>query len=69
MSSGHGANQLVLTTKARRQFLGAIQEAVNMEFPNAMERRSITQLVSRLHQVWGKQEYVFFLNYVFFNEL
>lgn len=54
LSSGHGANQLVLTTKARRQFLGAIQEAVNMEFPNAMERRSITQLVSRLHQVWGK---------------
>ena len=55
MSSGHGVNQLVLTTKARRQLLGAIQEAVNMEFPNATERRSVAQLVSRLHQVWGKQ--------------
>ncbi|XP_024963647.1 TORTIFOLIA1-like protein 2 [Cynara cardunculus var. scolymus] len=55
LSSGHGPNQFVLTAKARRQLLGAIQEAVNMEFPNAMERRSVAQLVSRLHQVWGKQ--------------
>ncbi|KAL4590113.1 hypothetical protein LXL04_003033 [Taraxacum kok-saghyz] len=54
LSSGHGGKQLVLTAKARRQFLGAIQEAVNMEFPNAMDRRSLTQLVSRLNQVWGK---------------
>ncbi|PWA82532.1 ARM repeat superfamily protein [Artemisia annua] len=54
LSSGHGPNHLVLTAKARRQFLGAIQEAVHMDFPNATDRRSITQLVSRLHQVWGK---------------
>nr|XP_043623186.1 TORTIFOLIA1-like protein 2 [Erigeron canadensis] len=54
LTSGHGPKHLVLTAKARRQFLGAIQEVVNMEFPNATERRSITQLVSRLHQVWGK---------------
>ncbi|KAI3715223.1 hypothetical protein L6452_22195 [Arctium lappa] len=54
LSSGHGPNQLVLTAKARKQLLGAIQEAVNMEFPNATERRAIAKLVSRLHQVWGK---------------
>lgn len=53
LSSGHEPNHLVFTSKTRRQFFGAIQEAVNMEFPNATERRSITQLVSRLHQVWG----------------
>ncbi|XP_076917905.1 TORTIFOLIA1-like protein 2 [Bidens hawaiensis] len=50
LSSSHGPNNLVLTAKARRRFLGAIQEAVQMEFPNVTERRSITQLVSRLHQ-------------------
>ncbi|KAI7744089.1 hypothetical protein M8C21_029011, partial [Ambrosia artemisiifolia] len=55
LSSSHGPNNLVLTAKARRHFLGAIQEAVHMEFPNVTERRSITQLVSRLHQAWGKQ--------------
>ena len=55
LSSGHGPNHLILTAKARMQFLGAIQEAVHMEFPNATDRRSITQLVSRLHQVWGKR--------------
>ncbi|KAK9060617.1 hypothetical protein SSX86_021323 [Deinandra increscens subsp. villosa] len=38
LSSGHGPNNLVLTAKARRQFLGAIKEAVHMEFPNATER-------------------------------
>ncbi|XP_071686070.1 TORTIFOLIA1-like protein 2 [Rutidosis leptorrhynchoides] len=54
LSSGHGPNHFVFTAKARRQFLGAIQEVVDMEFPNATDRRSITQLVSRLHQVWGK---------------
>ncbi|XP_076908054.1 TORTIFOLIA1-like protein 2 [Bidens hawaiensis] len=54
LSSSHGPNSLVLTAKARGRFLGAIQEAVHMEFPNVTERRSITQLVSRLHQAWGK---------------
>ncbi|KAD2394153.1 hypothetical protein E3N88_41130 [Mikania micrantha] len=54
LSSGHGPNNLILTAKARRQFLGAIQEVVHMEFPNATERRSVTQLVSRLHQAWDE---------------
>ncbi|KAI3711821.1 hypothetical protein L1987_70369 [Smallanthus sonchifolius] len=52
LSSSHGPNNLVLTAKVRRQFFNAIQEAVHMEFPNAAERRSVTQLVSRLHQAW-----------------
>ena len=62
LSSGHGPNHLILTAIARRQFSGAIQEAVHMEFPNAIDKnatdsRSITQLVSRLHQVWGKRSW------------
>lgn len=66
LSSGHGPNHLVLTAKARRQFLGAIQEAVHMEFPNATDRRSITQLVSRLHQVWGKQSRCLLTKYILY---
>ncbi|KAI3814755.1 hypothetical protein L1987_14399 [Smallanthus sonchifolius] len=58
LSSSHGPNNLVLTAKARRQFLGAIQEAVHMEFPNAAERRSVTQLVSRLHQAWASEMHI-----------
>ncbi|KVI01465.1 Armadillo-like helical [Cynara cardunculus var. scolymus] len=54
LSSVHGPNHLVLTAKTRREFLCAIEEAVNMEFPNAMARRSITQLVIKLQNFWGK---------------
>lgn len=50
----HGPNCLVLSAKARREFLYAIQEAVNTEFSNSAERRSVTQLVMKLHQIWGK---------------
>ncbi|KAI3701753.1 hypothetical protein L6452_27071 [Arctium lappa] len=55
LGSVHGPNHLVLTAKTRREFLCAIEEAVNMEFPNATARRSITQLVTKLHQFWGKE--------------
>ncbi|KAK9269469.1 hypothetical protein L1049_001244 [Liquidambar formosana] len=54
LSTIHGPNYLVLSAKARQEFLSAIQEAVNMEFPNASERRSVTQLAMKLHQIWGK---------------
>lgn len=50
----HGPNCLVISAKARREFLYAIQEAVNVEFSNSAERRSVTQLVMKLHQIWGK---------------
>ncbi|KAI3797540.1 hypothetical protein L1987_32798 [Smallanthus sonchifolius] len=33
-------------------------EAVYMEFSDAVERKFVTQLISRLHQAWGKQAYV-----------
>lgn len=54
LSGGHGPKNLMLTAKTRREFLYAIQEAMNMEFTNASTKRSITQLVTKLHQVWGK---------------
>ncbi|XP_031281596.1 TORTIFOLIA1-like protein 2 [Pistacia vera] len=54
LSTIHGPNHLVLSTKARREFLTAIQETLKMEFSNSAERRSITQLAMKLCQVWGK---------------
>ncbi|KAL7591345.1 hypothetical protein Lser_V15G33540 [Lactuca serriola] len=54
LSGVHGSNHLLLTAKTRREFLYAIQEAMNMELPNTTSRRSITQLVTKMHQVWGK---------------
>ncbi|KAJ4709158.1 microtubule-associated protein TORTIFOLIA1 [Melia azedarach] len=53
LSALHGSNYLVPSTKARREFLSAIQETLKMEFSNPAERRSITQLVMKLCQVWG----------------
>ena len=50
----HGPNYLVLPAKARREFLSAVEEAANMEFSNPAERRSVTQLAMKLHQLWGK---------------
>ncbi|KAG2668074.1 hypothetical protein I3760_15G143300 [Carya illinoinensis] len=50
----HGPNYLVLSTKARREFLSAIQEAMNMEFSNPVERRTVTRLAMKLHHIWGK---------------
>ncbi|KAL8135383.1 TORTIFOLIA1-like protein 2 isoform X3 [Apium graveolens] len=54
LSALHGPNYLALSAKARREFLFAIQEAVNIGFSNSAERRSVTQLVMKLHQIWGK---------------
>ncbi|XP_059454493.1 TORTIFOLIA1-like protein 2 [Corylus avellana] len=54
LSAIHGPNYLNLSAKARREFLSAIQEAMNMEFSNPMERRIVTQLAMKLHNVWGK---------------
>lgn len=55
LCSVHGPNHLVLTAKTRMEFLWAIEEAVSMEFPNAMVRRSIKQLVTKLQKYWGKE--------------
>ncbi|XP_059637491.1 TORTIFOLIA1-like protein 2 [Cornus florida] len=54
LSSIHGPNYVVLSAKARREFLSAIQKSANMEFPNLAERRSVMQLTMKLHQIWGK---------------
>ncbi|XP_022756564.1 TORTIFOLIA1-like protein 2 [Durio zibethinus] len=55
LSAIHGPNHLILSAKARRELLSAIQEAMNMDFSNPAERRSITQLAMRFRQVWGKE--------------
>ena len=44
LSTLHGPNYLVISTKARQEFLCAIQEAMNMEFSNPVERRYVTQI-------------------------
>ncbi|KAK3008430.1 hypothetical protein RJ639_014773 [Escallonia herrerae] len=54
LSTTHGPNYLLISSKSRREFLSAIKEAVNMEFVNTMERRSAAQLVMKLQQMWGK---------------
>ncbi|XVE78714.1 hypothetical protein DITRI_Ditri14bG0000700 [Diplodiscus trichospermus] len=54
LSAIHGPNHLILSAKARRELLSAIEEAMNMEFSNLAERRSVTQLAMRFRQVWGK---------------
>ncbi|GKV20480.1 hypothetical protein SLEP1_g30603 [Rubroshorea leprosula] len=54
LSTAHGSNHLILPPNARRELLSAIQEAMNMEFSNPAEGRSVTQLAMKLHQVWGK---------------
>ncbi|XP_057994165.1 TORTIFOLIA1-like protein 2 [Hevea brasiliensis] len=53
LSTIHGPDYFVLSAKARREFLSAIQEAFNMEFSNPAQRRSVTQLAMRLCHLWG----------------
>ncbi|XP_050260992.1 TORTIFOLIA1-like protein 2 isoform X2 [Quercus robur] len=54
LSTIHGPNYLVISAKARQEFLSAIQEAMNMEFSNPAERRYVTQLAMKFHHIWGK---------------
>ncbi|KAM1087382.1 hypothetical protein ACFX2B_012766 [Malus domestica] len=53
LSTTHGPNYLGLPVKAKHEFLSSIEEAVNMEFSNPSERRSVTQLAVKLHHLWG----------------
>lgn len=55
LSTINGPNLLVPSAKARHEFLSAVQEALNMEFSNPVERRSVAQLAMKLRQVWGKE--------------
>ncbi|CAN0901319.1 TORTIFOLIA1-like protein 2 [Linum grandiflorum] len=54
LSSIHGADYLGLSAKGRRELLSAAEEAVGVGFSNPAERKSMTQLTARLHQLWGK---------------
>ncbi|KAM5553513.1 TORTIFOLIA1-like protein 2 [Rosa sericea] len=53
LSTTHGPNYFGLSAKARQEFLASVQEAVNMEFVNSSERRSITQLAMKFQHNWG----------------
>ena len=50
----YGPNYLVISAKARQEFLSAIQVAMNMKFSNLAERRYVTQLAMKFHHIWGK---------------
>ncbi|KAL4308536.1 hypothetical protein GQ457_01G049020 [Hibiscus cannabinus] len=54
LSAIHGPSLLIPSAKVRREIFSAIQEAMNMEFSNPAERRSVTQLAIRFHREWGK---------------
>ncbi|CAI0553321.1 unnamed protein product [Linum tenue] len=54
LSSIHGPDYLGLSSKGRREFLSAIQEAAGMGFSNPAERKSVTQLAAKLQQLWGR---------------
>lgn len=54
LSTINGPDYIILSAKTKREFFCAIQEAVNMEFSNPAERRSISQLAMKLRQLWGK---------------
>ncbi|KAL5540148.1 hypothetical protein UlMin_042372 [Ulmus minor] len=54
LSTTTGPNYLVLSTKARQTLLSAVLEAVNMDFPNPLEKRFVNQIAVKLHHIWGK---------------
>ena len=51
LSTLHGPNYLVISAKARQEFLCAIQEAMNMVFSNPAERRYVTQISASPHPI------------------
>nr|POE60225.1 tortifolia1-like protein 2 [Quercus suber] len=53
LSTIHGPNYLVISAKARQEFLSAIKEAMNMEFSNPAGRRYVTQLAMKFLHIWG----------------
>ncbi|KAE8660308.1 serine/threonine-protein kinase [Hibiscus syriacus] len=64
LSAIHGPSLLVPSAKIRREILSAIQEAMNMEFSNPAERRSVTQLAVRFHREWGKEVCLHMISFV-----
>ncbi|XP_060670398.1 TORTIFOLIA1-like protein 2 isoform X2 [Ziziphus jujuba] len=56
LSNSHGANYPVVSAKARQNLLSGIEEAMNMELCNPVERRCVTQIAVKLHNVWGGKD-------------
>lgn len=54
ISTIRGPNYLVLSSKVKRDILLAIQETTNLSFSNPADRRTVIQLATKLHQIWGK---------------
>ncbi|KAG8373913.1 hypothetical protein BUALT_Bualt11G0074700 [Buddleja alternifolia] len=53
LSNIHGPNYLVLSSKAKRDFLFAIQEAAKSDVYNSAERKFFIELSKSLRQIWG----------------
>lgn len=56
LSTSHGANYPVVSAKARQNLLSVIEEAVNMDLCNPVERRCVAQIAMKLHHVWGGKD-------------
>lgn len=52
LAAAHGPEYLVVSAKAKREILSAVQQAVSKKFSNSAERRFITELAMSLHQLW-----------------
>ncbi|KAL3535002.1 hypothetical protein ACH5RR_003463 [Cinchona calisaya] len=50
----HGPNYVVISAKAKRDLLLAIQQVACLKFTNPVERRFVTELAMTLQQFWGK---------------
>ncbi|KAK7314323.1 hypothetical protein VNO77_32842 [Canavalia gladiata] len=54
MSTIHGPNCIALSIEVKKQLLTAIQEAMNLHIFSHAERGRATELVLKLHHIWGK---------------
>lgn len=55
----YGPNYVVISAKARRDFLLAVQQVVDLKLSNPVERRFVTELAVTLQQMWGEISFVF----------
>ncbi|CAM8887063.1 unnamed protein product [Rhodiola kirilowii] len=54
LSSTHGLNYLGISSNLKKELLMAIQEAASMTFASPLQKRSLSQLNTKLCLLWGK---------------
>lgn len=54
LTAARGPEYLLISAKAKREILSAVQQAVSKKFSNSAERRFITELAMTLHHLWSK---------------